>query len=84
VRMAGDSEDDAGMAGMPGTGMAQTEFADAVLVRVTEARLRLSEAAATADSYAVADALDELELALGLARESGVEVPHTKHKRTQS
>ncbi|MFL6116316.1 MAG: hypothetical protein ACJ786_33925 [Catenulispora sp.] len=76
--MAGDSEDD--------TGVAQIEFAEAVLARVAGARHRLSEAAATADSYAVAAALDELELALGLARESGVEVPHPehKHKRTES
>jgi len=48
---------------------------------VAEARLRLSEAAATADSPAVADALDELELALGLARESGVEVPRAERDR---
>lgn len=76
VCMAGDSEDD--------VGVAQIEYADALLARVAEARLRLSEAAATADSYAVADALDELELALGLARESGVEVPHAGHRHEES
>jgi hypothetical protein len=51
------------------------EFAEALLARITEARSRLSEAASTADSFAVAEALDELEEALGLAREHGVEVP---------
>jgi hypothetical protein len=51
------------------------EYAEALLTRVAEARLRLAEAAATVDSQAVAEALDELERALGLARESGVEVP---------
>jgi len=51
------------------------EFAEALLTRIAAARLRMSEAAATADSHALAEALDELEQALGLARESGVEVP---------
>ncbi|WP_194910541.1 hypothetical protein [Catenulispora rubra] len=51
------------------------EYTEALLTRVAEARLRLAEAAATVDSQAVAEALDELEQALGLARESGVEVP---------
>ena len=55
----------------------------AYLARVTRARHRLSEAAAAANSSAVANALDELELALGLARESGVDVPHAGHKGTQ-
>jgi hypothetical protein len=63
-----DSED--------GVSAARTdEFAEALLARVAEARLRLSEAAASPDSDALAGALDELEEALGLARESGVEVP---------
>ena len=51
------------------------EYAEALLTRVAEARLGLAEAAATVDSQAVAEALDELEQALGLARESGIEVP---------
>ena len=51
------------------------EFAEALLVRVADARIRLADAAATADSHAVAEALDELEEALGLARESGINVP---------
>lgn len=51
------------------------EFAEALRTRVAVARLRLAEAAATVDSQAVGEALDELEQALGLARESGVEVP---------
>jgi hypothetical protein len=53
-------------------------FAEAVLARVAAARLRLGEAAATADSHAVAEALDELEDSLALARESGVTVPRMK------
>ncbi|NUP46833.1 MAG: hypothetical protein HOW97_05890 [Catenulispora sp.] len=64
--------------------MAQTdEFAEALLARVADARLRLAEAAATADSHAVAEALDELEDALGLARESGVEVPPIQRDGTE-
>jgi hypothetical protein len=49
--------------------------AEALVARVVAARFRLGEAAASADSHAVAEALDELEEALGLARESGVAVP---------
>jgi hypothetical protein len=50
-------------------------FAEAVIARVAAARLSLGVAAATADSHAVAEALDELEEALSMARESGVTVP---------
>ena len=50
-------------------------FAEALVARVVAARSRLGEAAASADSHAVAAALDDLEEALGLARESGVTVP---------
>ena len=60
------------------TGTTDDDFAEALLARITDARFRLSEAAATADSFAVAEALDELEEALGLARESGIEVPQAK------
>jgi hypothetical protein len=50
-------------------------FAEAVIARVAAARMSLGAAAATADSHAVAEALDELEEALSTARESGVAVP---------
>jgi hypothetical protein len=53
-------------------------FAEALITRVAEARVSLAEAAATADSHAVAEALDELEEALRLARESGVTVPRAE------
>jgi hypothetical protein len=50
-------------------------LAEAVIARVVAARLSLGEAVATADSRAVARALDELEESLSMARESGVTVP---------
>ena len=51
------------------------EFATALVARVTAARLKLAESAATADLAGVARALDELEDAHGAARRSGVTIP---------
>lgn len=47
-------------------------FEDAVLTSVAEARLRLAAAVATTDSQALAEALDELEEALAVARGCGM------------
>jgi hypothetical protein len=51
------------------------EFAQAVLERIRAARNALAAAVASTDSVAVAEALDELERALLLARENGIEAP---------
>ncbi|TDT97510.1 hypothetical protein EDD99_5656 [Streptomyces sp. 846.5] len=51
------------------------EFTGALIERVRAARLGLEEAVAAHDSYAVSLAVDELEDALRLARDNGVEVP---------
>ena len=67
-----------------GDEMVADRFAEAVLARVMAARLSLAEAAATADSHAVAEALDELEESLALARESGVTVPRISAGRQRS
>ena len=56
-----------------GTGM--DEFTESVIGRVRAARTGLEEAVGAHDSYAVSLAVDELEDALRLARENGVEVP---------
>jgi hypothetical protein len=50
------------------------EFTETLLATIADARRRLSAAAATADSLAVAEALDRLEEALSTAREAGIEV----------
>lgn len=50
------------------------EYAEQVAARVRVARAALSAAASRADSFALQDALDELENALKLARASGVDV----------
>ncbi|MBY8881435.1 hypothetical protein [Actinacidiphila acidipaludis] len=46
-----------------------------VIGRILAARAALEEAAEAPDSPVLRDALDELETALWLARESGIEVP---------
>jgi hypothetical protein len=51
------------------------EFAQALLERIRAARRALRDAVAGVDSVAVGEALDELENALLLARENGIEVP---------
>lgn len=51
------------------------EFTDSVLESVRTARDALKQAVAEHDSYAISRALDELENALAIARESGIEVP---------
>ncbi|WP_037603845.1 hypothetical protein [Streptacidiphilus rugosus] len=51
------------------------EFAAALLERIRQARSALAAAAASTDSIAVAECLDELERALLLARENGIDVP---------
>jgi hypothetical protein len=51
------------------------DFAQALLERVRQARSALAAAARSTDSTAVAEALDELERALLLARENGIDVP---------
>jgi hypothetical protein len=51
------------------------EFTEALIARVRAARTGVEEAVAAHDSYAVSLAVDELEDALRLARENGVEVP---------
>lgn len=58
------------------------EFAEAVLARIAEARMRLADAAASVDSGALAEALDELEDALALAQESGIKAPRTDREGT--
>ncbi|MEY9841194.1 hypothetical protein [Streptacidiphilus sp. EB103A] len=51
------------------------EFTEALIARVRAARTGVAEAVAAHDSYAVSLAVDELEDALRLARDNGVEVP---------
>lgn len=51
------------------------KHAEQVIGRVMAARVALEEAAEAPDSPELREALDELESALRLARESGVEVP---------
>jgi hypothetical protein len=51
------------------------KHAEQVIGRVLAARAALEEAAEAPDSPVLRQALDELESALLLARESGVEVP---------
>lgn len=51
------------------------ENAEALVAQVEAARLRLAAAAATADLSGVAAALDELEVAHGQARASGIAIP---------
>ncbi|SEO32737.1 hypothetical protein [Actinacidiphila rubida] len=51
------------------------KHAEQVIGRVMAARAALEEAAEAPDSPELREALDELESALRLARESGVEVP---------
>lgn len=50
-------------------------FTEALIERVQEARAALRGAAESSDSAAMLEALDELESALQVAREHGVEVP---------
>jgi hypothetical protein len=49
--------------------------AEALIARIVQARARLAEAAATADLPGIAEALDDLEEAYGLAATSGVAIP---------
>jgi hypothetical protein len=51
------------------------EFAAALLQRIREARAALAAAVESKDSSAMPAALDELESALLLARENGIDVP---------
>ena len=51
------------------------KHAEQVIGRVLAARAALGEAAEAPDSPVLREALDELETALRLARESGIEVP---------
>ena len=51
------------------------EFGEALVARVAAARLRLAEAAASANLPEVAAALDELEEVHGLAIEAGIAIP---------
>jgi len=50
-------------------------FAERVVARVRAARTALGEAAGSAASVGLREALDELEEALRMARDQGVEVP---------
>jgi uncharacterized protein (UPF0305 family) len=50
-------------------------FTEALIERVQEARAALRGAAESSDTAAMLEALDELESALQVAREHGVEVP---------
>jgi hypothetical protein len=62
------------------------EFAERVGARVRAARIALGEAAGSAASVGLREALDELEEALRIARDKGVEVPPAgwDEKRTGS
>jgi hypothetical protein len=62
------------------------EFAEQVIARVRAARIALAEAAGSAASVRLGEALDELEDALRSARDKGVEVPPAgrDEKRTGS
>jgi hypothetical protein len=51
------------------------EYAEALVARVVGARSQLAEASAAADLPGIAAALNELEDAYTLARESGVAIP---------
>lgn len=51
--------------------------AEALIARIVRARARLAEAAGAADLPGIAEALDELEEAYGLARTAGVAVPRS-------
>ena len=51
------------------------EFAAALLERIRAARSSLREAAQSNNQAAMAQGLDELERALMLARENGIDVP---------
>ncbi|MDH6115162.1 hypothetical protein P3T36_004081 [Kitasatospora sp. MAP12-15] len=58
------------------------EFTESVVERVRTARDELKQAVAEHDSYAISRGLDELENALALARESGIEVPPVEPDET--
>jgi len=51
------------------------EFAERVIARVRAARTALREAAGPGGCVGLREALDELEQALRIARDKGVEVP---------
>jgi hypothetical protein len=60
------------------------ENAEALVARIEAARLRLAEAAATADLSGVAAALDELEEAHGQARAAGVAIPRPGDRKEET
>ncbi|MEY9967806.1 hypothetical protein ABIA33_005886 [Streptacidiphilus sp. MAP12-16] len=51
------------------------EFIETLIARVRAARAGIEEAVAEHDGFAISRAVDELEEALRLARENGVDVP---------